>query len=228
MTDLVSAMKSEFDIRLDNLEMKLNKRGESLVTSLSDGIGNKASTVDFSSTVSGMFSNVWNELSRIASDFKQYGRNIVQSLVNGMQEIRMPTLEYYNSGSTPFMLPNNGGYVYLPKYSARWNWYAKGALFTDPSIIGIGEAGNEAALPLENKRTMSMVADAITSNMKGVGLDERTLTNAFINAIMATSSNTQQDPTFNITIKTMNDEVLARTVQRGNQKLSYRNNPSLA
>lgn len=228
VTDLVSAMKSEFDIRLDSLETKLNSRGESLVTSLSDGMDNKASTLDFSGKINNMFSNVWNELSSIKSDFYSWGQSIAQSLSNGISSIKLPTLEYYQSGTSFVQLPNNGGYVHLPKFSPKWNWYAKGGLFTDPSIIGIGEAGKEAALPLENKRTMSMVADAITSNMKGVGLDERTLTNAFINAIMATSSNTQQDPTFNITIKTMNDEVLARTVQRGNQKLSYRNNPSLA
>lgn len=41
------------------------------------------------------------------------------------------------------------------------DWYAKGGEFNSPQIIGVGEAGRETVLPLENKRTMRNVGEAI-------------------------------------------------------------------
>lgn len=43
------------------------------------------------------------------------------------------------------------------------NWYAKGGLFKTANVVGVGEAGAEAVLPLTNRRTMGMIADSIMS-----------------------------------------------------------------
>ena len=43
------------------------------------------------------------------------------------------------------------------------NWYANGGLFTAPTIVGMGEAGPEAALPL-NDGTFSQIAKGIQQN----------------------------------------------------------------
>lgn len=39
--------------------------------------------------------------------------------------------------------------VSYPEFSAGTKWFAKGAIFDQPTIIGVGEAGAEAALPLD-------------------------------------------------------------------------------
>lgn len=39
--------------------------------------------------------------------------------------------------------------VSYPEFSASTKWFAKGAIFDQPTIIGVGEAGAEAALPLD-------------------------------------------------------------------------------
>ena len=39
--------------------------------------------------------------------------------------------------------------VSYPDFSVGTKWFAKGAVFTQPTIIGVGEAGAEAALPLD-------------------------------------------------------------------------------
>ena len=44
------------------------------------------------------------------------------------------------------------------------DWYAKGGLFKSANVVGIGEAGAEAVLPLTNARTMGMIADSIFEN----------------------------------------------------------------
>lgn len=49
------------------------------------------------------------------------------------------------------------------------DWYAKGGVFTNPSVIGVGEAGDEAVLPLDTFwRKMDRMADAVTANSGGV------------------------------------------------------------
>ena len=48
------------------------------------------------------------------------------------------------------------------------NWYAKGGVFNGASIIGVGEAGPEAVLPLQG-RYMQPFAQAVADNMDGSG-----------------------------------------------------------
>lgn len=50
------------------------------------------------------------------------------------------------------------------------NWYAKGGIATGPSIVGIGEAGDEAILPLSNKSKMKPFAQAVASMISSNGL----------------------------------------------------------
>lgn len=45
----------------------------------------------------------------------------------------------------------------LPSFNLKW--CANGGLALHPSIVGIGEAGKEAILPLENPRTMRTISD---------------------------------------------------------------------
>lgn len=46
------------------------------------------------------------------------------------------------------------------------NWYAKGGIFNGPSVIGVGEAGPEAAVPLSGRR-MQPFAEEIANQMEG-------------------------------------------------------------
>lgn len=45
------------------------------------------------------------------------------------------------------------------------NWYAKGGMFDSPSVIGVGEAGQEAVVPLTNRKTMSMLGAKVAEFM---------------------------------------------------------------
>lgn len=115
----------------------------------------------------------------------------------------------------------------IPSFKIRW--YAKGGLFTKATLAGIGEAGKEAVLPLENRRTMSMIADSIMES-GNIGVDEETLANAVAQGVAMAMMNNQgnQTPiTVYAELKTESDEVLARAVTRGQQKLDYRNNPTI-
>lgn len=51
----------------------------------------------------------------------------------------------------------------VPKFGV--DWYATGGIFTGASVIGVGEAGDEAVLPLSNKGRMKPFARAVADLM---------------------------------------------------------------
>ena len=75
-----------------------------------------------------------------------------------------------SGGSPPYGI---GGMGSLPHFSV--DWYAKGGVFDNPSLIGVGEAGREAVVPLSGQY-MRPFAEAIASEMSGSGS-----TNNYIN-----------------------------------------------
>lgn len=109
---------------------------------------------------------------------------------------------------------------------------AKGGLITSPTLAFTGENfRKEAVLPLENSRTMGMIADSIVSNSSGgLGLSKAEIQQAVAEGVVMAMMNNQGNQP-NITVyaelKTENDEVLARAVTRGQQKIDYRNNPTI-
>jgi len=74
-----------------------------------------------------------------------------------------------------------GGLLSLPVFDGI-SWYANGAVFTAPTIAGLGEAGDEAALPL-NRRTYQEIADGIANQMDTQGITEDQVTEAVMRAI---------------------------------------------
>lgn len=114
----------------------------------------------------------------------------------------------------------------IPKFSI--DWYKAGGLFTGATIVGIGEAGKEAVLPLENKRTMNMIAESILGNASA-GMSPEEIRNAVNEGVsLAMMNNAQNQPPINVyaTLYTENNEVLARAVTQGQRSIDYRKNPT--
>ncbi len=112
-----------------------------------------------------------------------------------------------------------------------WTENAKGGLFTGPTGFQVfGEAGAEAAIPLERKSTMKRIASAIVdSGGMGTGssselADEIALRIAPI-VMSAVTGNNERPINVNATLYTENNEVLARAVNQGNRSLDKRYNP---
>ena len=220
--EAIGGAKEGFDIHSPSKEMEKigNYAGEGLINGL------KAMTTEIQNTASLISSTILESFSSLSADMYSYGRAAIQSLANGLQSIHIPTPHLFVSSWQQLAL-GNGGSMSLPNFGI--DWYAAGGLFRSATIAGIGEAGAEAVLPLENHRTMRMIADSIVDNSSGFGMNEEAMANAVARGVaMAMMNNQSSQP--NITVyaelKTESDEVLARAVTRGQQKIDYRMNPT--
>lgn len=83
----------------------------------------------------------YDKLSKIIEKIKGFfplpGGNIFGSL-------KLPHFKITKKGEFPYGIGGKGS---LPKWDV--DWYAKGGIFDAPSIVGIGEAGPEAVVPLD-------------------------------------------------------------------------------
>lgn len=195
--------------------------GSSLASSLNNGLSSASSSSI--NTARSIANSVVSAFSGMASSAYSYGRSAAQAMANGLRSVHIPTPHMNISGYS--IRSVNGTSIKTPIYSV--SWYAQGGLFDRPTVVGIGEDGDEAVLPLTNKKTMSRIAQAINEQSDGVGLSKTEMAQAVAQGVaMAMQTNGQQ---LNVTVyselKTENDEVLARAVTRGQKKLDTRYNP---
>ena len=136
---------------------------KSVASSAWDNIKNKASSA-FES-VKSTASSVWNGIKSAITHPIESAKNTVLGIVDKIKSafknmhisIPKPKLPHIKVGSRSVF----GGKVSIPTFSI--DWYAKGGFFNSANVIGVGEAGREAVLPLENKRNMKPYAQAVAS-----------------------------------------------------------------
>lgn len=167
-------------------------------------------------------SNVKNAV----GDMYKVGQNIIKQFINGFKSLRIPTT-HISWGTKDF---NFGGMSLSIPTKFKVDWYKKGGLFDSASVIGVGEAGSEAVLPLENPKTMKMIADSIVGNSGGM-VDESIIADAVERGVvvaMMNNSGNQPDINLYATLYTEDNEVLARSVAKGQARNNYRLKPSNA
>lgn len=116
-------------------------------------VGNKFNALK--SKISGIMNSIKGTISSI------WGR--IKSIFNQVLKpnIKMPHIEVNGKFSlNPPSVPHFG-----------ISWHAKGGIATGASVVGVGEAGDEAIVPLSNKHRMLPFAEAVASlmpdNVKG-------------------------------------------------------------
>lgn len=141
---------------------------KSVVSSVWEGIKSVFSTAG--SAISSVVSNTFNAVKNTISNVLNGALNIVKGIVDKIKgafnfEWKLPTLKLphvsVTGGEAPFGIAGKGS---LPKFSV--DWYEQGGVFNKPSVIGVGEAGTEAVMPLENNTEwIGLLANMITSKM---------------------------------------------------------------
>lgn len=225
ITNLCDRMTSEYKSQLSSLKDTLKGEGQvvindGLVSGMETALNNASYSI--STSAISMMNTVISNLNGMNQAFWNAGNYLASWFKNGFESIYI---------KTPYIEPWGG---YWQQFGMQWqwipsfhvNWHKKGGLFTKPTIAGFGEAGDEAALPLENRRTMSRIANAIVDNSNGsFGISKADITSAVVQAMMANQNN-RQPIIINAELRTEDNEVLARNVIRGMEQIDYRNNPT--
>lgn len=200
---------------IGNLASKVRSKGSDIVGGLKDGFNNN------SWSFFNIFSGIGSKITSSIGNLWNLGHRVIKDFVNGLTSvnIKLPHISWSSRsvgiGKFSFSIP-----------SFKVNWYKKGGLFDKASMIGVGEAGREAVLPLENKKTMSMIADSITKNSGGMGISEEQMQAAVERGVAMAMMNNRQDINVQCVAEfKTSDEALARAVSKGQQKIEYRMKP---
>lgn len=149
-----SQAANAFNAIRSNISDKLSA-AQSTAVNIADRIGDKLGFPGLGSKVQGIFNNVKNAISNPIQNAWNAISSIPSKIMNAFSGIRIsipkPKLPHFNVSWNDF------GPISLPSVSIRW--YAKGGIFGSPSVIGVGEAGQEAVLPID--RLSDLMADAM-------------------------------------------------------------------
>lgn len=208
---------------IDGIKLGIQRNETQVTGAMSKMAKNMESAFKNTIDIGGMIDAAFKDIQNICTTVYNYGVDIGQSFADGIQAVSIPAPYIYVSSYDWIDLGDGAGFS-VPNFNV--DWYAKGGLFTDFAVFG--EAGDEAALPLENQKVMKRIASAITET-GNLGLDQETLSSAvargYVQAMMANQGNERPIDVY-ATLYTENNEVLARAVQRGQQSIDYRNNPT--
>lgn len=172
----VSKIKDEVFTKIGDIKDKVLQKGKDIIQGLRNGFDEKWE--DFKTFLSG----IPEKITKAIGSLKDTGKKIMQGLVDGFKNITIPKLKVTTGTKTVNIL---GKDIKIPDIDITWA--AKGGLFDGPSIIGVGEAGREAVLPLENPRTMRMIAKSILNNMPsgGLGMTAQNLSKAVESGVLS-------------------------------------------
>src|SRR5699024_12556373 len=113
----------------------------------------------------------WNNIRDAIKKPIQKARDLVEKAINKIKDLMDFKWEFPKLKMPHFSVSGKFGLnpPSVPKLGLEW--YATGGIATGPSVVGIGEAGDEAILPLSNKSKMKPFAQAVDSIMTNGGYD---------------------------------------------------------
>lgn len=150
----------------------------SVASSVWSGISGMISSVvnGISSTISGVFNavkstvtSVWNGIKQAIETPMNAARDLVKGVIDAIKGFFNFSISWPHIPMPHFSISPSGWQVgdllkgSIPTLGI--DWYATGGVFNSASIIGVGEAGPEAVVPLRGKN-MQPFAEAIAGNMQ--------------------------------------------------------------
>ena len=128
---------------------------ETAMPSLKEAVG--TGMMDVLTVITGFVGRIAGAFEGLSDTLYDVGYAAIGGLNRGLsQHVDLPHI--YKQGDDRYYY-GDGSWFDIPYFDVRW--YAKGGMFTQPTLAGFGEAGDEAALPLENKAVMARIASAI-------------------------------------------------------------------
>ena len=132
-------------------------------------------TITNISTVISSVKNTFNSIKSAITEPIQKAKDTVKKAIDTIKgffpisvgkildNIKLPHFSV-DGGEFPYGV---GGKGYMPSFDVTWN--AKGGIFDGPSIIGVGEAGPEAVIPLSGERVKPFAEAVANAESKDYG-----------------------------------------------------------
>lgn len=168
ISEKVTQVKTAVTQTWDNIKTSTVERWNNIKTAATEKAGAiKTSVLEKFNDLKTSVTEKWNGIKDAISEKITGAKDKVSEMVNAIKRLfdfhiswpHIPLPHFSVSGSAnPLDWLKNG----VPTISV--NWYAKGGVFDGASLIGVGEKGPEAVLPL-NERTMGGIADLIANKM---------------------------------------------------------------
>ena len=156
VTNKVTEIKTDLINKWNEIKTSVTNKVTELKTNISNKWDEIWSTIsgkagDILDAIKSPFEDAWDFIQGIPGKISGVFKNMDLSLPH----INLPHFKI--DGEFSLNPPS------IPTISV--DWYAKGGFFNSANVIGVGEAGREAVLPLENKRNMKPYAQAVASLM---------------------------------------------------------------
>lgn len=164
----------------------------SVISSVVNGIRSTVSNVW--NGVRSVTSSVWNGIKSAIIAPIETARNAVSRIINAIKsmfnfKLKFPSVDIPHIPLPHFSLSGSFNPLKGKIPSVGIDWYAKGGVFTKPTLFannggfsGVGEAGPEAALPL-NAKTLGGIGKGI---VEATGMGSATVDNSETNALLRT------------------------------------------
>lgn len=180
-----------------------------IIHSISSTIGNVFNSLK--STVGDIFNGIKSAITGPIDEAKHIISGIVDSITSlfkgihlSLPKIDMPPMPHFKFHGKFSLNPPS-----VPHLSV--DWYAKGGLFNGPQVIGVGEAGQEAVLPLTNSNVMTSIAKTIAEHTpKELSNKNTSVQNNF-------QIDIHGDVDSELRARRMTEEITSRITQRFNQ-----------
>nr|UWF91207.1 MAG: hypothetical protein [Bacteriophage sp.] len=172
------AIQSNIQTKMDNAKSNAINAG--------NAIGKKLGFPGLGSKVAGVFATIKSNITSPINDAWNFVSGIPGKIQGAFSGIRI-SLPHINMPHFSVSWRDIGGVVKLPSISV--NWYAKGASFDKPSIIGVGEAGLEHVTP--DTKLRNSVRESVEAGISRVlgrlsgGFGGGTQVNVTVNATVA-------------------------------------------
>lgn len=172
------AIQSNIQTKMDNAKSNAINDG--------NAIGEKLGFPGLGSKVAGVFTTIKSNITSPINDAWNFVSGIPGKIQGAFSGIRI-SLPHINMPHFSVSWRDIGGVVKLPSISV--NWYAKGASFDKPSIIGVGEAGLEHVTP--DTKLRNSVRESVEAGISRVldrlsgGFGGGTQVNVTVNATVA-------------------------------------------
>lgn len=151
-------IKTVIDTVLNAVKVVITTVWNAIRTKISTVVGNIKSTITtgfnaIKTFLGSVFSGIKEKLTKPFRDAKNAIKGVIDGIksffpfnIGNILNLKLPHISV-SGGKAPWGIAGKGS---LPSFHV--NWYAQGGIFNAPSIIGVGEAGSEAVVPLEKLR----------------------------------------------------------------------------